>query len=252
MTVTRLLPAKSAVTGSGRPAWRWRRHAPGRGGRAQRHPGVVDGQARGGHCRAVAAQSLARGVDARLVTDEADPAMAVRDEVGHRVLGAAEVVGDHDVRVDPAGRAVHEDGGYPGRDLRLQIAVVVGGRDDDQPVHPPCAQREHQLLFAVRVLGAGAVDQQRAVVAGDFLDSAVERTVEGVGEILQHQTDAGRTPLAQDPGGVVTAEPQGGDGFLDASFGVRGDPGSPLTTRETVLRPTPARAATSFIVGRVP
>ncbi len=29
-------------------------------------------------------------------------------------------------------------------------------------------------------------------------------------------------------------------------------PGSPLTTRETVFRPTPARAATSFIVGRLP
>src|SRR4051794_26561431 len=29
-------------------------------------------------------------------------------------------------------------------------------------------------------------------------------------------------------------------------------PGSPLTTRETVFRPTPARAATSFIVGRAP
>ena len=29
-------------------------------------------------------------------------------------------------------------------------------------------------------------------------------------------------------------------------------PGSPLTTRDTVLRPTPARAATSFIVGRLP
>ncbi len=163
-------------------------------------------------------------MDARLVADEADPAMAVRDEMGHRVLGAAEVVGDHDVRVDPAGRAVHEHGGYPGRDLRFQIAVVVGGRDDDQPVHPPGAQREHQLLFAARVLGAGAVDQQCAVVAGDFLDGAVERAVEGVGEILQHQADAGRTPLAQDPGGVVTAESQSGDGFLDASFGVRGDP----------------------------
>ncbi len=29
-------------------------------------------------------------------------------------------------------------------------------------------------------------------------------------------------------------------------------PGSPLTTRETVFRPTPARAATSFMVGRFP
>ncbi len=28
-------------------------------------------------------------------------------------------------------------------------------------------------------------------------------------------------------------------------------PGSPLTTRDTVFRPTPARAATSFIVGRL-
>lgn len=29
-------------------------------------------------------------------------------------------------------------------------------------------------------------------------------------------------------------------------------PASPFTTRDTVLRPTPARAATSFIVGRLP
>lgn len=29
-------------------------------------------------------------------------------------------------------------------------------------------------------------------------------------------------------------------------------PASPLTTRETVFSPTPARAATSFMVGRMP
>ncbi|GHI29327.1 hypothetical protein Sdagh_10570 [Streptomyces daghestanicus] len=29
-------------------------------------------------------------------------------------------------------------------------------------------------------------------------------------------------------------------------------PGSPFTTRDTVFRPTPARAATSFMVGRLP
>lgn len=36
-------------------------------------------------------------------------------------------------------------------------------------------------------------------------------------------------------------------------FSVSGvTPGSPLTTRDTVFRPTPARAATSFMVGRLP
>ncbi|BFO19398.1 hypothetical protein SHKM778_57860 [Streptomyces sp. KM77-8] len=88
--------------------------------------------------------------------------------------------------------------------------------------------------------------------AGHLLDRPAQRPVERVREILQDQTDAGRAALAQHPRAVVAAEAERLDRLLDAALRFRRDPGSPLTTRETVLRPTPARAATSFIVGRLP
>lgn len=176
------------------------------------------------HRGPVAAQALGGGVDARHVADEADPAVAVGDEVGDAVAGAAEAVRQDDVGVDSPGRAVHEHRGHARLYLRLQIAVVVVGRDHDQPVHAARAQRENQFLLAVRVLRAGTVDQQRAVGTGHLLDRAAQRAVEGVGEVLQDQPDACGAALAEHPGAVVAAEAQRLDSLLDAPLGVRGDP----------------------------
>ena len=113
---------------------------PVRGRGAHRAPVGVDRQARGRHRLAVAAQPLGRGVDARLVADEADPAVAVRDEVGDAVAGPARVVGEHHVRVEPAGRPVHEHGGDAGVDLR---APDSGGRHPRAPPpgRPPGGRR---------------------------------------------------------------------------------------------------------------
>lgn len=175
------------------------------------------------HGGSIAAQTLGGGVDARHVTDEPDPAVAVRDEVGDAVARTAEAVGEDDVRVDLSGGAVHEDRGDTRLYLGLQIAVVVTGRDDHEPVHTACAQREDQLLLAVRVLGAGAVDQQGAVGAGHFLDRPAQRTVERVRQILQYESDARRTPLAEHPRAVVAPEAQRVDRLLYAALGVGGD-----------------------------
>ena len=54
----------------------------------------------------------------------------------------------------------------------------------------------------------------------------------------------------QRPGGTVGHVPEFGDGLLDARPGPGLTCGDPFTTRDTVPRPTPARAATASRVGR--
>lgn len=177
------------------------------------------------HGRPVAAQPLGGRVDARLVTDEPDAAMAVGDEVGHAGPGAAVAVGQDDVRVDLAGGTVDEHRCDACLDLGLQVAVVVSRRNNDQSVHPSSTEGECQLLFPFGVFGARSVDEQGAVRSCHFLHRAAQGTVEGVRQVLKHQTDGGSSALAQDTGAVVAPEPQGIDGFLHPSFGLDGDPG---------------------------
>ena len=143
--------------------------------------------------------------------------------MGDAVPGAARVVGEHHVGVDPARGAVHEDGGDARLDLRGQIAVVVARGDHDQAVHPAGAEGQHEFLLAPRVLGARPGEQQRAVRPRHVLDGAAERCVEGVGEVFQHQADAGGAAGAQQPSAVVAPEAEGVDRRLDPRDGVRGD-----------------------------
>ncbi len=58
--------------------------------------------------------------------------------------------------------AVHEHRG----DARLDLGLQIGGRHRPESAPPPMrrAHRARTSSFAVRVLGAGAVDEQRAVV----------------------------------------------------------------------------------------
>src|SRR5690606_32049240 len=80
-----------------------------------------------------------------------------------------------------------------------------------------------QFLLTLRVLRARTVDQQRAVRAGHLLHRAAQRAVEGIGEILQDQSDAGGAALAAHPRAVVAAEAQRLDGLLHPALGLRGD-----------------------------
>ena len=91
--------------------------------------------------------------------------------------------------------------------------------------------------------------------ARDVLDPAMDAGEERVRHVLEDQADRRRHPVraAQRAGGVVVPVAEQLDRALrtlSASSGATG--GLPLTTLETVLRLTPATAATSFIVGRRP
>ena len=71
---------------------------------------------------------------------------------------------------------------------------------------------------------------------------------ERVGDVLEDQADAGRQPVgaAQRAGGQVVAVAEQLDRRVDPLGEVGATLGPPLTTRETVLRLTPATAATSL------
>lgn len=88
--------------------------------------------------------------------------------------------------------------------------------------------------------------------AGHLLHGAAQRAVEGVRQILQDQADGGRTPLAQHAGAVVAAEAQRVDRLLYAALGVGRDAGLAVHHPGDRLEAYLARAATSFMVGRLP
>ena len=125
-------------------------------------------------------------------------------------------------------------------------------RDKDQAVDPPGDERRRQLHFAHGVLVEAAGQNRHAARSRDVLDGAVQGCGERVGNVFDEQADGASQPIAA----AQTAGPEVGP-IVQRSmarwtfFANSGDtPGSSLTTRDTVFRLTPARAATSRIVGR--
>ena len=174
---------------------------------------------------AVAAQALGRRVQLGAIAQEGDAAMAVVDEVRDGDAGAAGVVGEHDVGVDEARRAVDEDEGDPGRPVALQVAVVGRGGRDDEPVDAPRAERLGQLALALGPLVGAAGEGQHAALAGHVLDAAVHGGEERVGDVLEDQADARRQPIgpAQRAGGQVVAVAEQLDRLVDARRQVGAD-----------------------------
>ena len=74
----------------------------------------------------------------------------------------------------------------------MEVAVVGSGRNDDDAVDAPRAQRADQLLFAATVLVAAAGEDENATLARAVLDCAVERGHERVGDVLEHEADRRR------------------------------------------------------------
>jgi len=72
--------------------------------------------------------------------------MAVREQVLDSLTGAADVVEQHDVDVDLAGRTVDEDGAGAEPELRLEVAVIAagGGRAARAGALAPCPRRERR------------------------------------------------------------------------------------------------------------
>ena len=152
------------------------------------------------------------------------------DQVGDRAAGAADVVGDDRVGVDPARRPVDEHHRRAGALLGHQVAVVVAGRDDQQRVDR-AEHAQHQRALARQVLLAGADQQRVPARVGDLLDGVRDRRVERVGEILDHEADGAGAPAPQARRDLVAAE---ADWSIATSTRVTSSgrtPGSPFTTR---------------------
>ena len=109
-----------------------------------------------------------------------------------RALGALAILAEHAVGVDRQRRAVDEDEPDAGRDVTQQVAVVVAGRDDDQPVHAAVEHGLDQLALTLDVLVRAAREGDDAAVARDLLDAAVDRGEERVRDVLEDQAERGR------------------------------------------------------------
>ncbi|GDY83450.1 hypothetical protein SAVCW2_26490 [Streptomyces avermitilis] len=113
-----------------------------------------------------------------------------------------------------------------------------------QPLPLPVAAREdqQQLHLGLRQRGAHALEHVGEV-----------RLREEAGlRFGDDQGDRVRAVGGEGTGRRVRDIAELRDGRLDGRAGGVADPGDPLITRETVPRPTPARAATSSRVGRPP
>lgn len=163
----------------------------GRGAGAQAVPdqGGVGGDAVGGEGVEVAGVAFGLRPDLVAVAEEGDPGVAVAEQMGHRALGACPVVDGDGVHREAPGGTVHAD--HPGavRHRPLKEAVVPDGGHDDQTVHLAGGEGGDHLALAARlVIGAG--DQHHTAAAvGLVLDRAGHQCVEGVGEVVDHQTD---------------------------------------------------------------
>ena len=147
--------------------------------------------------------------------------MPVAQQVLGRGARAAEVVEQHRVGLDAPRRAIEEDDRGPGADLGLQVAVVGAGGDDEQRVDGPAQQAQDELALALGVLLARAGDEDVAARVGDVLDRAHDGRVERVGDVLDHEPERIRAPMAQRPRDVVASEAEVRDRRLDARGGGR-------------------------------
>lgn len=120
----------------------------------------VDREAGCRHRLVVAVEALGGGEDRRLVADHGDPAMPVRERMLHRAACTAHVVEQHDVSVESSGRTVDEHRPCSGTELGQEVAVVIAGRHDQQPVAPPLAEPVDELPLAGRALVRAGRDHE--------------------------------------------------------------------------------------------
>jgi hypothetical protein len=131
-------------------------------------------------------------VDAPAVAAVADARVARAEQVRSRLAGAAGVVGEHDVGVDEARRAVDEYDRDAGLAVAHEVAVVGAGGHDDEPVDAARQERLDEVALALGVLVGAAGERQHTALARDVLDAALERGVEGVRDVVEDEASGAR------------------------------------------------------------
>ena len=179
----------------------------------------------------------------RLVAEEGDPAVAGGDQVRGRGERAAGVVGEHAVGVDEAGGRSTNTSATPASRSARRYEWSSPAGTTISPSTRRDEERLGQLALALGVLVGAADERQHAARAGHVLDAAQHGGVERVGDVVEDQADARRRAV----GAAQVAWPSGRAGSRAARpprgrarRGRARTLPSPLTTRETVARLTPA------------
>ena len=202
---------------------------------------------------AIPAQALRGREDVRPVAEEADPAMTCRDQVLDGGARAAHVVADHRVRVDEVAGGGRRTPA-PGR--RRARAADRSCRGRRVATISPSTPRAMNASASSRSRSASSSELPTSVsTPRSRAASSTPRCTEPKNGLL---TSSKITPMrrrlaigaAQGAGREVVAVAEHVDGARTRSARSSRTPAPPLTTRDTVLRLTPATAATSRMVGR--
>ena len=227
-----------------------------RGRQVLRHERRVVRQPGLGQRGAVAGEALAGGADRRPVAEVGDAGVAGGDQVAHalaspRRRGSTSTASTSRL----CGSRSTQTTAVPARSSRGEVGLVVAGRDEDQPVRAARGERRGEPALPLGVLVDARGEHHHPAGQGDVLDRALDaRRRTGW---RRRRAAARSTTCARGRGagrarrrwaGSPARRSPSGPGRSSA-----GDtPASSFTTRETVLKLTPATAATSRRVGRLP
>ena len=161
--------------------------------------------------RAAAVGMLVRSTSA--ATRVCPTAEQVRDGLPR----APPVVDEDAVGLDPAWRAVDEDRGEAGPDLRGEVGLVQRRRHEDETVDSPGDEVGDERAFAVGLLVDARGQDDALALAGGVLEAAEQTNREAVAHVLYEDADDSGPPVAatEVARGEVVGVVQSSDGTLD-------------------------------------
>ena len=156
--------------------------------------------------------------------------MPSSDQVRDGLPRAPPVVDEDAVGLDPAWRAVDEDRGKAGPDLRGEVGLVHGRRHEDETVDPAGDEVGDECPFAIGLLVDARGQDDALALAGGVLEAAEQADREAVAHVLHQGADDSGPPVAaaKVARGEVVGVVQSFDGTLDPFAQVVGHSGFPV------------------------
>ena len=188
--------------------------------------------------------------------ENGDVAVTEADETADRGVAAGVAIGAHGVEPGRLGPAVDEhrrrQAGPVGFTLERRHRLVARGHDD-QAVDAARDQRLDAAALLRRILARGDDEKIIAVAFGERFDPMHEAGEKHVGDVGNHHADEAGRLAAQRAGRAIQPIAERRDRFGDPFRRLASPTGRlPLTTLEAVATETPARDATSRMVGALP
>jgi hypothetical protein len=184
--------------------------------------GGQDGQLRVGdlaHRRLHARVALPDLRQGGVPADEGDPAVAALEQVLGGQPPAEDVVGRDGALVRVRRASVDEDHRDAAVAECVQLWGQLGGRGDEDAVHPLLGEQAQVRGLLLRAVVGVAQDHREAGRVDDVLDPAGDVGEEGVGHVEHHQADGAAGARAQLTCRLVADEAEGGDRVEDLGPG---------------------------------